>query len=402
MSKDHVVVGLVALAMVGVLTGCGGSAAAATTEATQIPVVASDAGSKVVAEAVIEPGRSEVLSFEMGGDVVEVLVQEGDAVKTGDPVARLETVDLERTLAQAELSMRQAQVSQDQAQLRLAQLQEPADEVDVRQAERAVEQASAALQAAQLDLTAVLNSTLVNEALEDAQRLYDDKLHVYQTRLAWYESGQEPEYWFVEHAKEELDDAKLALDRIKQRADAQLQGVRSAVLQAQHAYTGAQDALEQLLEGADPLDVQAVQKEIEAAQLGVEAAVLALDEAQGTLKDATLTVPFEGIVAQLDVDVGDAVTPGQPVLVLATLDRLQAKTKDLTELDVVKVQEGQIAVVTVDALPDRAFTGVVREIALQPGDYRGDVVYTVTIDLTDTDGSPLRWGMTALVEIEVE
>jgi hypothetical protein len=44
----------------------------------------------------------------------------------------------------------------------------------------------------------------------------------------------------------------------------------------------------------------------------------------------------------------------------------------------------------------------VREIALQPGDYRGDVVYAVTVDLTDAADLPLYWGMTALVEIQTE
>ena len=104
----------------------------------------------------------------------------------------------------------------------------------------------------------------------------------------------------------------------------------------------------------------------------------------------------------VDIDVGDVVAPGQPVLVLATLDKLQAKTKDLTELDVVRVAVGRRAIVTVDALPGDKFEGVVSEIALQPGDFRGDVVYTVTVDLTQVTNSPLRWGMTALVEIEAE
>jgi hypothetical protein len=44
----------------------------------------------------------------------------------------------------------------------------------------------------------------------------------------------------------------------------------------------------------------------------------------------------------------------------------------------------------------------VAKIALQPGDYRGDVVYAVTVELTDASDSPLRWGMTALVEIDTD
>jgi HlyD family secretion protein len=69
---------------------------------------------------------------------------------------------------------------------------------------------------------------------------------------------------------------------------------------------------------------------------------------------------------------------------------------------VVRVKVGQDVVVTVDAMPDEEFAGVVSEIALSPGDYRGDVVYAVTVDLSGTDDPRLRWGMTALVEIETE
>ncbi|MEA3339961.1 MAG: efflux RND transporter periplasmic adaptor subunit [Chloroflexota bacterium] len=92
----------------------------------------------------------------------------------------------------------------------------------------------------------------------------------------------------------------------------------------------------------------------------------------------------------MEIDEGDAVAPGQTVLVLAALDQLWARTVDLTELDVARVEDGQTAVVTVDALPDQEFAGVVRQVALQPGDYRGDVVYAVTVELTDVSDAPLR------------
>jgi multidrug resistance efflux pump len=73
---------------------------------------------------------------------------------------------------------------------------------------------------------------------------------------------------------------------------------------------------------------------------------------------------------------------------------------DLTELDVARVAEGQAVTVSVDALPGEEFGGVVSEIALQAGDYRGDVVYAVTVALPEVEDLPLRWGMTALVKIE--
>jgi HlyD family secretion protein len=403
MRKRQVLMGLLALATVGLLlfTGCGGTEATETVPADEVPVVASGADGKVVAEAVIEPARWSELRFDVVGDVAEVLVQEGDVVAEGDLLARLETTDLERAVAQAELSLSQAQVGLSQAQLRLGQLQEPPDEADIRQAEHAVEQAAAALKAAQLDLTAVLNSTLFNETLEDAQKVFEDRQHRYEARLEMYESGEEPDYWFVDQAQERLGDARLNLDRIRQQGNAQSQDARNAVDRARQSYQEAEDALARLLEGADPLDVEAAQKDIEVARLDVEAAELNLDKASSNLENAQLVAPFAGTVVAVNVASGDAVPSGEVALVLATLDRLQARTVDLTELDVARVDEGQEAVVTVDALPDVELQGHVTSIGLQSVDYRGDVTYPVTVEL-DEAAPELRWGMTAVVEIEAD
>ena len=390
--------------LVGLLliTGCSGAGGEPEAEPEETaPVEVQELSGKVVAEAAIEPAQWSELRFDAAGDVVEVLVQEGDVVSESDVLARLETTDLERAVAQAELSLHQAQVSLSQAQLRLEQLQEPADEADIRQAEHDVDQAAAALKAAQLDLTEVLNSTLLNETLEDALEVFEDKQHKYEARLDMYESGEEPDYWLVDQAQERLDDAELDLDRIRQQGDAQLQDARNAVDRAYQSYQEAEDALERLLEGAEPLDVEAAQKDIEAAQLDVEAAELSLEEANSNLENAELVAPFAGVVVEINADPGDAVTSGEVALVLATLDYLIARTVDLTELDVAQVEVGQPAVVTVDALPDVRLRGHVVRIGLQSVDYRGDVTYPVYIEL-DEDAPELRWGMTAMVEVEVD
>jgi HlyD family secretion protein len=73
----------------------------------------------------------------------------------------------------------------------------------------------------------------------------------------------------------------------------------------------------------------------------------------------------------------------------------------LTELDVVRVTEGRLVSVTLDALPDTPFEGRVTRIDSQSEDYRGDVTYPVIVELLQSPEA-LRWGMTALVEIHVE
>jgi multidrug efflux pump subunit AcrA (membrane-fusion protein) len=385
--KKHVLTGMLLLAAAGLLAGCGGTASAA--EVTEVPVVASDTAGTVVAEAIIEPARSDDLSLEMGGTVIEVLVAEGDSVKAGDPLARLETVDLDRALAQAELSLAQAQ-------LRLEQLEEPAEEDDIAAAESAIADAQAAYGEAVKGLRLTEDSVAVGDDVRAARYARDEAYRTYQELKSKFDRNEDYiEQHHVDRAHDAYCDAEGAYQRAVQNSELQLLSARNAVAQANRALEQSQRNLAELQKDPKALDVKA-------AQLDIQAAELALEQAQDALKDATLEAPFDGVVATEDIDVGDTIAPGQPVITLATLDELQAKTKDLTELDVVRVKVGQQVVVTVDALPDDEFRGVVSDVALQPGDYRGDVVYTVTVDLAGVNGSPLRWGMTALVEIDAE
>ncbi len=380
MTKKLLMLGLL-VATVGSLAGCGGTAATETVPADEVPVVAQGTDDTVVAEGVIEPARWSELHFDAGGDVVAVLVREGDVIAEGDPLARLETENLSRALAQAELSLRQAQ-------LRLERIQDPPDERDVEVARAAVSDAAAAYQEARSNLTITEHGISVGDAVRAARAARDDTYRHYQNLVA--KNTDEDR---ITAAHDAYLDALGAYNRAVESAELQMTVAQNDATRAYHALEQAQNSLDELLEGADGAD-------IEAAQLDVEAAQLALEEAQSSLDEAALIAPFDGIVAAVEVEPGDSVAPGQAVLVLATLDDLQIRTTDLTELDVARVAEGQPAKVTVDALTEQEFAGIVSEVGLQPEDYRGDVVYAVTIELTDARNAPLRWGMTTLVEIE--
>jgi hypothetical protein len=75
------------------------------------------------------------------------------------------------------------------------------------------------------------------------------------------------------------------------------------------------------------------------------------------------------------------------------------KTTDLTEIDVVNLQEGQPVTLTLDAIPGVTLKGYVLSIAQNYGERQGDVVYEVTVLLTDQHPA-MRWGMTAQVHFE--
>ena len=105
------------------------------------------------------------------------------------------------------------------------------------------------------------------------------------------------------------------------------------------------------------------------------------------------------MVTQLDLKVGEFAASGQPVATVADLNDWIVKTTDLTELDVVGVTEGQPVIVTLDAMPDVQLDGYVFTIGQGYTEKQGDIVYEVTILLTEKIDA-MRWGMTAEVKFE--
>lgn len=108
--------------------------------------------------------------------------------------------------------------------------------------------------------------------------------------------------------------------------------------------------------------------------------------------------PVGGRILSVVVKPGDQVSAGTEVAVVGDLDRLVV-TAAVDELDVSKVQEGQRATVTFEALPGREFQGTVTSIALEGTAKSGVTTYDVEVELPRDPA--IRPGMTASVAIEV-
>ena len=135
--------------------------------------------------------------------------------------------------------------------------------------------------------------------------------------------------------------------------------------------------------------------EAKAAQI-----LAALDGAKANLVSGSLTAPFDGTIASVDVIAGELVQSGQVVLTLASLNDLQIETTDLSERDISRVKIGQSVNVYLEAL-DVTVTGKVILISPVSKTVGGDVVFPVTIKL-DEQPEGLLWGMTAEVEIQTK
>jgi len=408
MKRAWLLTGLLLLAVVA--TGCGTGAQAMESPAGDAAVAeapdelgagesASEAADpadvtfdSITAEAMVEPRRWSALGIKSSGEVVEVLVEEGDEVEAGQLLVRLGQSDYLLSIAEAESALAAAVVaSEAQVEAALGGLAQSAAQRD----DVAGGPAAAQVAAAQAELA---------QALAD----YNVAVNQHDRTLTCY--------------KEENDDGEKelkcpALGPIEERARANiavtLQRIAAARAQIDLLYSGAdreqlraanagvaaaaaqreamQAQLDLLLAGASTEEIAAIEAKVLQAEVGVEAAKAALAYTE-------VRAPFAGTVTSVMVEVGNAMRPGQVAAVLATLGELQARTTDLTELDIVHVAVGQPVVVTADGVPGVVFKGVVSEISLRGVEARGQVVYDVLVDLIDLDGAPLRWGMTAWVE----
>ncbi len=413
-------------------------------------LITADAGA-VYAEARVVPVRQTTLAFSSGGPVAGVNAAEGDVVKMGDLLAQLDITDQEIAVQQAEAAIYLAEanlaaaesmlaqaglnlegahlaVRDSRADLALVAAGATEEEValaglNVSIAEAGITQASgnraASLEgASQAEITAAeARLAFAQTELDNAQRIYlpilqDSSKPAGERDLAGLR---------LNGAQATLNAAQIALNRLLTGATSSEQVAANSGVQAAASQRDvAQAQLDLLLAGAQAEQITIAEAKVASAETGildaesrvagaqsaVAQAEAALLEAQAGLAIAesereqrTLIAPFDGTLSAVEIKAGDIVQPGIPVMILADLSQWQVETTDLSELNIVDVTEGSPVEILIDAFPDRPLRGQVRRIAATAAEVRGDVTYVTTIDLMDTGELPLRWGMTAFINL---
>lgn len=369
------------MVIVILIAACSGAPANSTPtpNATLPPVKDS---TSIKADGKLEPVQSANLSFAASGGIAEVLVKEGDAVKAGDVIARLQADAQQTAVARAEAGVAVAKASLAKYQEQLPQMIASA-EADVRSAQAQVASALAQNndQAALASAEAALALATANQ--QQAQQAYAD---IIQTNKLG--PTEEQARLMLETAQRATEAAQLRLDQLKNGSPQ----ARSNNL----ALAAAQAQLEAAQANLDELTAEVNGKPNPTYQAAVHQAEAALQLAQAQLADTELRAPFAGSIAQLTLKVGETVSAGSPIGVLADFSGWQVVTDDLTEVKVPQISIGQSASVVFDALPDVTLNGKVQSIGQLYQEKSGDVVYPVKIELIDVDPA-LRWGMTAHV-----
>jgi len=288
--------------------------------------------------ATLIPVTEAGLGFRSGGQIVELRVRQGDAVRVGQTLARLDPVQLELQLAQAEANLALAES-------KLSQTQKGGT--------------SSAIAAAQANLNS-------------ANAAYDKLLHPDPNDVTMAQSD-------VAMAKAALDQAQAAYDKIGGASNPSI-GMTSQSLQLQNATLAYQKAVAAYNAKLSPTNaqLQAAQAQIQQAkdalarltptdddvaqqQANVAAARAARDLAKQRLAEATLIAPFDGIISDLKATVGQVVGT-TPIMTLIDVSKFWVRIA-IDETDASKAALGYLVDVTFDALPEQTFQGTIVEIS---------------------------------------
>ncbi len=258
----------------------------------------------VTSSGEIRPRTYTNLAANAQGRIVELLVNEGDRVRRGQVVARIESVQ-----AKADVEAQRANISSVEADTTAAEAGVKVQDDTIKTQEATVDKAKA--------------------AMENAQLVFDRTAELWEEELV----------------------SKLEYDQRKTDLTSAAAGVREAEfrldqLKSQRAQTEAQ---------------------VSASQRRVAQAEFSLQRMQDILEKHDVISPLDGIVTNLPVRVGETVVPGiqnsagSAVMTIADMSLITAEVA-VDETDIVYLALGQHAEVSIDAIPDKTFPGHIIEI----------------------------------------
>jgi HlyD family secretion protein len=266
--------------------------------------VRQDLTAVVTASGEIKPLKYINIGANAFGRLIDIYVKEGDRVKKNQVVARLESIQ-----AQADVAAMKASVSS-------AEADSAASESSMKAADDAIATAQAGLDRSKAD-----EDRLKTDFLR-SQELFNNKL------IAKQDLDQKKALYEAQHATVVESEAKVAQARAQRaQAAAQLSSSQKHVVQTQANLNRQADILDKY----------------------------------------NTTSPIDGVVTNLPVRVGETMvtgiqnSPGSTIMTIADMSVITAEVK-VDETDIVNVEMGQQADVTIDAIPNRTFKGHVIEI----------------------------------------
>lgn len=328
---------------------------------------------------------------KVGGRVLEVAAQEGQAVKAGEVLVRLDDAEAQAVLAAAK-------ANEAKAAALLAKLEAGATGEQLRQAEAALD---AARQQYELAVKGPRDEEIrAARAAVDAARAQSQTAKGELERLQPLADREAVSKMELDRARGMADAAAAQTNMAAQKLSALESGARpEEIATAKAALDRAQAMLDEVKAGARSEDVAA-------AQAARQAAAADVKRAETALREMAVLAPMDAVVESIDVRAGDLIKPGA-VVRMVNPDDLELDAY-VSALMLARVRLGQKVPITTDAYGAERFEGEIVYIAaegeftprnLQTEEERVQQVFEVKIKL-DSAGGRLRAGMSATAHFD--
>lgn len=346
----------------------------------------ADAPGRIWVSGNIEVTDAEV-AFKIAGRVEKRLVDEGVLITQGEVVAVLDSSDL-----QEEVELRRAELAA--AQAALAELEAGSRPQEITAAKANLDKAEAALK--ELETGFRPQEIAAAEATLKAATLEATQLETELARAGRLVKQNAISQEAYDRARSNYDVAAQRAREAAERLDLLREGVR------QEQIAQARAARDQLKAQYELIKIGPRQEQIDQARARVEQAKAALRLAETRLGYATLVSPLSGVVLSKNIEPGEFVSPGTPVVTVGDLVNVWLRAY-INQTDLGRVKVGQKAQVTTDTYPGKVYEGHVSFISseaeftpksVQTATERVKLVYRIKIDIQNPS-MELKPGMPA-------
>jgi membrane fusion protein (multidrug efflux system) len=323
------------------------------------------AGSETTDDAQVD-GHINPVNAKIGGIVLSVQVEENQHVDAGAVLAKIDTRDYDIALAHAQADLADAQATYEAARAGLPIVSNEtgsrvsASEASIMRTPGGVDNALRELDAAKARVS------LAKARASEAQANYS-KATKDQARLKGLVAKDEVSQQQYDNAASAAEASKAALDSAQAaivEADSEVSAADARITQARGSFGQAQAEVEATHTG--PQQIATTRARIEAAAAHIEEEKSILNQAKLNLEYTTIKAPVAGIVSRKNVEVGQVVQPGQPLMAVVSLDEVWI-TANFKETQLDKMRPGQAATISVDAYDGAKFPGRVESIAAATG-----------------------------------
>jgi HlyD family secretion protein len=325
------------------------------------------------------------IAFKTSGRLIERAVDEGDAVKKGMLVARLDQDQLlrQREREQAALAQAQALLAQASTTVEWAK-QSQATDLEQRRADLAQAQARLReLESGSRPQEIQEAAAAVEAARAEAERTRKD----FERAQVLFKQDDISAAQFDQYRKN-AEAAAAALRQAEERLAMVKEGPRKEQIDAARAQVSRAVASIKWAE-AQRLDVTRKEQDVLARRADIERQRAQISLIDSQLADTVVTSPIDGVVLVKAANVGEILAPGTTVLTIGDIDHPWLRGY-INERDLGRVKLGTKARITTDSFPGKVYEGRVSFIAseaeftpkqIQTSEERQKLVYRIKIDV---------------------